>query len=121
MIKVVESGDKDKFEDEVNDLLNDGWKLISTNCGFANSEEYDFCSVYQAILKRRPYKISLYDFCGYKSVRIHQGKKLVEEYQYENSTVKQIVEELMDKYQIKSDAIMRAATALSRIATNCRD
>lgn len=117
MIRVVEFNDKDKFEAEVNDLLNDGWKLISTNCGFANSEEYDFCSVYQAILKIKSYKISLYDFCGYKSVRIHQGKKLVEEVQYKNSTVKQIVEELMDKYQIKSDAIMRAATELSRIAT----
>lgn len=25
-------------------------KILSTNCGFANSEEYDFCSSYNAIL-----------------------------------------------------------------------
>ena len=43
-IKVIEQSDKDKFETEVNELLNNGYKILTTNCGFANSEKYDFCS-----------------------------------------------------------------------------
>jgi hypothetical protein len=49
-IKVVEESDKDKFESRVNEMLNNGYRILSTNCGFANSEQYDFCSSYQAIL-----------------------------------------------------------------------
>jgi len=49
-IKVVEDGDINKFEVKVNDLLNDGYSILSTNCGFVNSEQYDFCSCFQAIL-----------------------------------------------------------------------
>ena len=49
-IKVVESSDMNKFENEVNELLKDGYSISSTSCGFVNSENYDFCSSYQAIL-----------------------------------------------------------------------
>ena len=49
-IKVIEMSDLVKFEFEVNSLLEDGYKISSTNCGFVNSERYDFCGSYQAIL-----------------------------------------------------------------------
>ena len=52
-IKTVESSDKDKFGVEVNELLNNGYRIMTTNCGFANSEKYDFCALYQAILIMR--------------------------------------------------------------------
>lgn len=49
-IKVIENGDMNKFEAEVNELLRNGYSISSTSCGFINSEQYDFCSSYQAIL-----------------------------------------------------------------------
>lgn len=49
-IKCIESSDCDKFQDEVNNYLLDGWKISSTYCGFVQSEQYDFCSSYHAIL-----------------------------------------------------------------------
>jgi len=38
------------FEDSVNEYLEEGYKILSTNCGFLNSENYDFIDVWQAIL-----------------------------------------------------------------------
>lgn len=49
-IKVIEENNKINFESEVNYYLDIGYKISSTNCGFVNSEVYDFCSCYQAIL-----------------------------------------------------------------------
>ena len=49
-VKVIAKGDKDEFEKELQNLLNDGFKIISSNCGFINSELYDFADYYQAIL-----------------------------------------------------------------------
>jgi len=49
-IKTVNVSDEKQFEDCCNDLLSNGWKILSTSCGFANSEKYDFCSSWQAIL-----------------------------------------------------------------------
>lgn len=49
-IKVIEENNKINFESEVNYYLDIGYKISSTNCGFVNSEEYDFCSCYQAVL-----------------------------------------------------------------------
>mgnify|MGYP000947344460 FL=1 len=49
-IKVVDESKPDVFEEKVNELLKMGYKISSTSCGFVNSEAYDFCSVYQAIL-----------------------------------------------------------------------
>lgn len=50
MVKTIETSDKDKFEQQVNELLNQNFKLSSSSCGFVNSKEYDFCPLYQAIL-----------------------------------------------------------------------
>ena len=47
---VVDESRPDVFEEKVNELLKMGYKISSTSCGFVNSEAYDFCSVYQAIL-----------------------------------------------------------------------
>lgn len=49
-VKTINTPDENKFESKCNELLTDGWKILSTSCGFANSEKYDFCSVWQAIL-----------------------------------------------------------------------
>ncbi len=49
-IKVVDETKINVFEVKVNELLKMGYKISSTSCGFVNSEAYDFCSVYQAIL-----------------------------------------------------------------------
>lgn len=48
--KVIETGDRDEFTKQINELLKDGWKVSSTSCGFVNSEAYDFCNYYHAIL-----------------------------------------------------------------------
>lgn len=48
--KVITSEDKDKFEAELQKFLDDGYELVSSNCGFINSEQYDFADYYQAIL-----------------------------------------------------------------------
>ena len=50
MVKVVENSDETKFETECNKLIQDGYKISSTSCGIINSEAYDFCTFYQAIL-----------------------------------------------------------------------
>lgn len=49
-VKVIAKGDKDEFEKELQNLLNDGFKILSSNCGFINSDLYDFADYYQAIL-----------------------------------------------------------------------
>lgn len=51
-IKIVEDKNPENFRDTVNILLNKGWRVLSTNCTVINSEAYDFCSWYQAILFR---------------------------------------------------------------------
>lgn len=49
-IKVINLSDESEFELMVNAWLKEGWKVSSTSCGFVNSEAYDFCGCYQAIL-----------------------------------------------------------------------
>jgi len=50
-IKVIEKSDEKEFESAVNDLLStQKWEILSTSCGFVDSEQYDFCASYQAIL-----------------------------------------------------------------------
>jgi len=51
-IKVISYPNESYFESLVNNLLKEGWKISSTNCGFLNSENYGFKDVYQAILIR---------------------------------------------------------------------
>lgn len=54
-IKVIENSDLVKFESEVQIYLDQGFKINSSSCGFVQSESYDFCSCYQAILiKEQP-------------------------------------------------------------------
>lgn len=49
-IKVIDVCDKDEFEKEVNELLEQGYKLKSCSSCVLQSELYDFCSCYQAIM-----------------------------------------------------------------------
>ena len=51
-IKVVNMTDEDDFTKKVNGLLLEGFKISSTDCGFIQSEQYDFCSSYMAVLVR---------------------------------------------------------------------
>lgn len=48
--KVIDYSNRTDYEKEVQEYLNNGYKLLACNCGFMNSEKYDFDSVYQAIL-----------------------------------------------------------------------
>lgn len=50
LIKVINNTDECDFENMVNAYLSEGWKISSTNCGFLNSENYDFDTSFQAIL-----------------------------------------------------------------------
>jgi hypothetical protein len=49
-IKVIDLSDSAKFEKEVNDWLAKGYIISSTSCGFVQSEKYEFCTSYQAVL-----------------------------------------------------------------------
>lgn len=49
-IKIIDTGNKDQFEIDVKELLLQGYKIISSNIGFVNSDLYDYCSCYQAML-----------------------------------------------------------------------
>lgn len=49
-IKIINMTDEDDFTKAVNEALSNGYKISSTDCGFINSEQYDFCSSYMAIL-----------------------------------------------------------------------
>lgn len=49
-IIVIEANSKPEFVGKVNFNLERGYKISSTSCGFVDSAEYDYCSVYQAIL-----------------------------------------------------------------------
>ena len=49
-IKTIHFSDEGEFDKKVNEMLNEGYDVLSTSCGFVNSERYDFCGVYQAIL-----------------------------------------------------------------------
>ena len=51
-LKVVNEQGEQTFMNICNKLLNEGWKISSTYCGFVQSEKYDFCNSYQAILVR---------------------------------------------------------------------
>lgn len=49
-IKVIDVCDKDEFENEINELLAQGYRLQSCSSCVLQSELYDFCSCYQAIM-----------------------------------------------------------------------
>ena len=49
-IITVSENTQAQFEYIVNGYLQDGYKILSTSCGFLNSENYDFVDYWQAIL-----------------------------------------------------------------------
>jgi len=49
-IITVSNNKQGDFEYMVNEYLEEGYKLSSSNCGFLNSEAYDFIDRWQAIL-----------------------------------------------------------------------
>lgn len=55
-IITVEQNDPDRFENQVNELLAEGWRIHASHCGFIDSAEYHFCSSWQAILVRGTFK-----------------------------------------------------------------
>ncbi len=53
MIKTVHQCDQHKFEDEVNELLSEGYIIISSDtCAAIDSAEYDFAPSFTAILHK---------------------------------------------------------------------
>ena len=51
-IKVIDMTDTKEFQNECNQYLKAGFRLSSSSCGFINSEQYEFCTSYQAIFIR---------------------------------------------------------------------
>ena len=49
-VVTISESQQGEFEDKVNDYLSRGYSILSTNCGFVQSEAYDFCNVWNAIL-----------------------------------------------------------------------
>lgn len=68
-IKVLNLTDEAEFESIVNGFLAEGWKVSSTSCGFINSENYDFCTSFQAILTR-----CIYDKVSYEIFKDEESK-----------------------------------------------
>ena len=68
-IKVLNITDETEFESIVNGFLSEGWKIASTCCGFVNSENYDFCTSFQAILIR-----DIYDKVAYEIFKDEESK-----------------------------------------------
>ena len=60
-IKVLNITDESEFENTVNGFLAEGWKVSSISYGFVNSENYDPCASFQAILTR-----DIYDKVAYE-------------------------------------------------------
>ncbi len=49
-VKIVNTGSEVEFVMQCKRLLDDGYRISSTSCGFIQSEKYNFCDCYQAIL-----------------------------------------------------------------------
>lgn len=52
MVVVVDKSDKDEFETEVNTMMDNGYKLSSSDCGYigeVGNSVYD-CNYYMAIM-----------------------------------------------------------------------
>lgn len=53
MIKTVHCCDGAEFESEVNELIKDGWSILSAaTCAAINSADYDFCPSFTAIMSK---------------------------------------------------------------------
>jgi hypothetical protein len=49
-VKVINVTDEDDFTKKVNELLDLGWCILSTDIGFVNDSRYDYCSSHLAIM-----------------------------------------------------------------------
>ena len=52
-IVAVSENDAQKFEKKCDELIEQGYKVQSTSCGFVNHTEYNFCDVWQAIFIKK--------------------------------------------------------------------
>lgn len=50
-IIVVEESDANQFEKECKKLYEDGYRIVSSSCGFMDSDEHNYASVFQAIFQ----------------------------------------------------------------------
>ena len=50
---VIDESSAEEFARLIDESILKGYKINSTNCGFVNSEKYDFCASYQAILIKK--------------------------------------------------------------------
>jgi hypothetical protein len=41
-----------KFAKTLNELASDGYRVIASDCGFVDSESYEFCESWQAIMEK---------------------------------------------------------------------
>lgn len=79
MIKVIETSNAKEFESNVNDYINSGYKIVSCNCGFINSEQYDYANCYQAILEKTTPVLSVdksFKYYRYFNVFDETGKQI---------------------------------------------
>ena len=50
-IKTVHFLNENEFDKKVNEMIKEGYEILSISCGFVNNEYIGFCNaVYQAIL-----------------------------------------------------------------------
>lgn len=49
-VEILEEFKSEIFKEKLKQLLNEGFELKSSSVGFINSENYNFCSSYQALL-----------------------------------------------------------------------
>ena len=52
-VKTVRESSVEEFESKCNALLEQGYEIIACNCGFVNSEAYDFCDSWMAVLAKK--------------------------------------------------------------------
>lgn len=49
-VVAVDESNERTFEATIKALIDKGYRLHSSSCGFVQSERYDFCNSYQAIM-----------------------------------------------------------------------
>ena len=52
-ILTIETNDPTKFQEQCQQMVEADYKMVSSNCGFLNSEKHDFQSWFQAIFQDR--------------------------------------------------------------------
>ena len=56
-IEVVNTSDEKWFVKNINTYLKEGWEILSTHIGYGNSDAYNFCGCYMAIIAKRESEI----------------------------------------------------------------